>query len=216
MTDRIISQVTSLVLVLSILLPASAMAGGDKPYDPGVKQALTCARPLKHCSRPGSPSTAYMLRPVTTMRTVVEVVYEPTEVKMPRTVYETVYENQIVTLHRMVCETQMQEQKYEVCRTVSETSQREITETFRRPVWETIEQECQYQERRLVRETSQQEIRRKVYRPVTEQVTRTVCVRKVVPVTSTRTVTEDKGRYVSRSVYHRGPMLPGLGQKPCG
>ena len=67
-----------------------------------------------------------------------------------------------------------------------------------------------------MRETSEREIRRKTYKPVTEEVTRTVCVRKTEPVTEKRTVTEDRGRWVRRPVYHRGPLLPGLGPKPCG
>jgi hypothetical protein len=68
----------------------------------------------------------------------------------------------------------------------------------------------------LVRSTTQREVRRKVYKPVTSQETRTVSVRRVVPVTETRTVIEDKGRWVPRSLYRRGPMLPSLGPKPCG
>ncbi len=226
MTRHMISLLTPLAVVLSMSIPGLSQAGDkpapvpaksdSKPYDPAVQRKVTCARPSRHCSKPGSPSTAYMIRPVTYMKTVVETVYEPAQVKVPRTVYETVYEDQEVTLYRVVCETEMREQQYSVCRTVAETSEREITETFRRPVWETIEKECQYQERRLIRETSEREIRRKVCKPVTEQVMRSVRVGKVEPVTETRVVTEDLGRWVPRQVYRRGLMLPGLGQKPCG
>ena len=129
MTDRIISWLT--LLALCMVIPASATAGDDKPaaaadkkpYDPAVRRLLTCARPAKHCARPGSPSMAYMLRPVTYMKTVVETVYEPTQVKELRTVYETVYVDQQVTLYRTLCETEMRDQQYEVCRTVAETTE---------------------------------------------------------------------------------------------
>ena len=226
MMNRIFSLSTLVALAGTILFCGHAVADDKpaaktgqtvtKPYDPAVKRTTTCARPLVHCSRPGSPSTAYMLQPVTYMKTVDETVYEPAQVKVPRTVYETVYVNEEVELFRVVCETEMREQQYQVCRTVTETNEREITQTIREPKWVTVDKKFEYQERKLVRETSEREIRRKTYKPVTEEVTRTVCVRKTEPVTEKRMVTEDRGRWVRRKVYHRGPLLPGLGPKPCG
>ncbi|GIS61004.1 MAG: hypothetical protein CM1200mP2_32290 [Planctomycetaceae bacterium] len=157
-----------------------------------------------------------MLQPVTYMKPVVETVYEPAQVKVPRTVYETVYVNEEVELFRVVCETEMREQQYQVCRTVTETNEREITQTIREPKWVTVDKKFEYQERKLVRETSEREIRRKTYKPVTEEVTRTgLCPQDRA---GDRETDGDRGSgAVGPSTgLPPGPLLPGLGPKPCG
>ena len=68
-----------------------ATGSKPKPYDPKVARPRACSKPVRHCATPGSPSTAYMLQPVTCYKTVIDTIYERAQVTVPRTVYETVY-----------------------------------------------------------------------------------------------------------------------------